>query len=825
MRIRGLGLAALAAAAIVTFLGAGAAEAAPGTPAAGPAPGLDAGTGTATLDIMVTDLPVKVAASVRVTGPDGYSQAVTATTALGGLAAGTYKVSAQPVKVPGGVTDYPTVTGPSQTLTVGGSATSTVAYYTQIPATTQPVTAADITSVTAGAAGRSTVVVRGAAPIATGDIIAAGTGPATPDGLLAKVTAVSVAGRTQTLTTMPATLRQAIPRGEFSIGAPAAGALPRRTPRAPAVGVSGSHHFACGTSGSLTVTPAITTSFATPAMTAAWSHAGPSVAVSANVKVSGTLTATATAGANCTLKPTAVGQLFRFSPVGTMIGRIPLVLVPEVRFFVRGSASATAQVTASVTQQLTTTAGLSYRNGHLTPAGSVSGSRSYTSPVPRGTAQVSVSAGPDITLAVYGLLGPAINIDPGAELGVAPSASPWWSLYATATAGEGLDVPELGIDVSDDAIITRRWLLAEAVGPQGTSPTGRELPATGLGEGLANIPTSPLITGPDGRLWMVATGATSNVVLDALNPSTDTISQYPLPQTTGQDQIYYDGSLAFDGSGQVWLGAEDPTKGTTFLVHDSITTGVSSTVSMPGRCFGSGDGGVLYPFYSATDGSVWTTCANSTTDQQWLVRITASGTVTSYLNKTGGGISSYLAPGPGGTMWATVGAPTGPIRSSLGIVKIAPSGQVTLHQDPGPGQLDLEVAGNGKTVVDIAACTKNGVTKGCYLNVSPAGAETTLADVPFDDVAGAYNDPPAMDAQGDVWVLDDGTADGAAPSGQFYFEVTPGGSSAIDSFRFPAPNASATLVPTGAPVVTPDGAIWAEEGQPDLGYLVRVAGP
>jgi hypothetical protein len=38
------------------------------------------------------------------------------------------------------------------------------------------------------------------------------------------------------------------------------------------------------------------------------------------------------------------------------------------------------------------------------------------------------------------------------------------------------------------------------------------------------------------------------------------------PQTTGTDPIYYNGPLAFDRSGQVWMGAEDLNVGSTFLV-------------------------------------------------------------------------------------------------------------------------------------------------------------------------------------------------------------------------------------------------------------------
>jgi hypothetical protein len=227
---------------------------APSASAASPA-----ASAKATLKIVVSDLPARAAAAVKVTGPDGYSRKVTATISLTGLAAGTYDVTATAVTVSG--TNYvPAVTGASQDLKAGGSATSTVAYYTQIPATTKPVSASAITSVTTSSSGTMTIVVHGASPLAKGDVLAVGTGKATPDGLLAKITKTSASGSAQTLTATAATLKEAIPQGEFdyseALGSEAAGTsssgVLSGSLRASSAG-GFSDNFECGSDASLDV--------------------------------------------------------------------------------------------------------------------------------------------------------------------------------------------------------------------------------------------------------------------------------------------------------------------------------------------------------------------------------------------------------------------------------------------------------------------------------------------------------------------------------------------------------------------------------------------
>jgi Metallo-peptidase family M12B Reprolysin-like len=90
------------------------------------------GLSSGNLRVTVTGLPAASAASILVTGPGGYSQAVTGSETLASLAPGTYTVAATNVSV--GLATY-TGTPASQTVAVGGStATATVVYSTGLGA-------------------------------------------------------------------------------------------------------------------------------------------------------------------------------------------------------------------------------------------------------------------------------------------------------------------------------------------------------------------------------------------------------------------------------------------------------------------------------------------------------------------------------------------------------------------------------------------------------------------------------------------------------------------------------------------------------------------
>ena len=88
------------------------------------------GPTTGNLSVTVAGLPAGTAAAVTVSGPGGYSQAVTGSQTLTQLSSGIYTVAAS--NVTAGATTY-AATPPSQTVSVGGSASASVVYSASSP--------------------------------------------------------------------------------------------------------------------------------------------------------------------------------------------------------------------------------------------------------------------------------------------------------------------------------------------------------------------------------------------------------------------------------------------------------------------------------------------------------------------------------------------------------------------------------------------------------------------------------------------------------------------------------------------------------------------
>ncbi len=83
--------------------------------------------GPGALVVLVDGLPAAAQGDVRVTGPGGYDETLSASETLAGLAPGSYAVSAQSVSSEG-VEYAPTVTGSPASVTAGAVSTATVSY-------------------------------------------------------------------------------------------------------------------------------------------------------------------------------------------------------------------------------------------------------------------------------------------------------------------------------------------------------------------------------------------------------------------------------------------------------------------------------------------------------------------------------------------------------------------------------------------------------------------------------------------------------------------------------------------------------------------------
>lgn len=176
------------------------------------------------LTVKVIDLPHGVAGDVTVHLPNGSHRSIRSTTSFSQT--GHYTLGAVPVRV--GSDQYaPTQATTTATLASGKTTTVTVDYADIVPSTTKVLTTSGLSAATLSphvASGRGTITFAPGAPLPSGlvvgDVLASGATPQTPDGLLVKVVSITTGASGTTVTTTPASLPEALPRGRLQIDVP-----------------------------------------------------------------------------------------------------------------------------------------------------------------------------------------------------------------------------------------------------------------------------------------------------------------------------------------------------------------------------------------------------------------------------------------------------------------------------------------------------------------------------------------------------------------------------------------------------------------------------
>jgi hypothetical protein len=462
---------------------------------------------TGSLTVAVTDLPAGVAGDATATGA-GPAVHVTATETLR-VAAGDYQIAAQPVHA-GGTTYSPTIGGSPATVGPGGTATATVDYFTAVPDTTKVVPAAAVQGATGDPATGETLTLDAATTprLAVGDVLVFGPAPATPDGYLAKVTARTSAGGTLTVQTVPATLEEAVSRGDidmnWSLGnggagstggsAASAAAQPhavRRVQDLTSIEQSIAQNLSCSAGGSISLTGGVSLSG-----NVTFKHHWDVISLHPDITATftGSFTETAQLGlstqgaAGCTLAPTPLlPEPVRLPPIPFEVLGVPIEFFPEVQLELSASGDVGGSVGTDVSQTLTATGGVEFDNGSVTPIHDFHNGFTADPPSPTASASLQVKAGPVVSLLAEGVVGPKFNLDAGldfeADTATAPPA-PWWTLDGTLDAGVGLGsipIPWLGtLDFSDPTLIHFSKTLAQSNGsvPAGAVVTVNPDPAS-----------------------------------------------------------------------------------------------------------------------------------------------------------------------------------------------------------------------------------------------------------------------------------------------------------------------------------------------------------
>jgi hypothetical protein len=465
----------------------------------------------ASLTVQISMLPEHVPGDVTVTGPDNFHRHLVDTETLDGLAPGTYTVRAGPARH-GPVRYFPTTPVTTAQLAVGQRGTVEVDYADIVPDTTKVAAPSTVTGLSGspGSGPAALTLTSLPAGLASGDIIAVGVSAATPDGFLGQVISVSQNGTAFSVATVPATLYQAVPQGVID---------PSWTESTQSAGIADSN-LSCGASATLSVTGNVSL---TPGyeFSAQWANG---TVTAASVHGSETLTqqlqAAVQGQASCTLDhQPLLTQPVTFAPIEVPVGPVPVVLVPELQFYLNANASTNASLTIGETFQATATAGLDYANGQLTPTSQFTTTFTPQPPTPDLQADLSASVEPVLTVLLYGLGGPQVNLDGSLALHVAPLDSPAWTLTGGLNAGAGLTIPLLGFTKSNPSIISYSKLLA-------SSPpviTTTSLPSGIVG--TAYDQTLQATSGTSPYTWSIVSGSTPPGL--SLDASTGAITGTP----------------------------------------------------------------------------------------------------------------------------------------------------------------------------------------------------------------------------------------------------------------------------------------------------------
>jgi uncharacterized protein (TIGR03437 family) len=436
---------------------------------------------TGTLQIQITGLPTGTTGNLSVTSNSGFSATVTANETLQ-VPVGIYTIAAN--LVPLGNVSYGAFPS-QQSLTVSGGSVNpvTISYSIIILNTTQVLDQQGSQGLSVSADGSTLTLPMSsqtAKSLSPGTVLAIGSTPAAPNGLLRKVVSVSQSGSQVVAQTTQATFVEAFQQANFTFTTTL---NPQNTPqlKASRAGVNvrwkskeGSAPIpqdtspsACNGTSSLLVQM-----FDSPVL----SDQNGAVTVSGEIEVCPSLTfnpnitafppklnslvATTTLGESVHVNVIGSyhGSFTKSVPVATVasepitvfVGPVPIILTPSVTFFVGISGSAEAGFSVGVTQNASVTGGFSYMNGQTSPVTPNPVTTFAADPIGLdANLSAKAFAGATLDLTVEGVLSLEFSPDAYLQMNVDVATNPWWTLSGGLEGDAIVKVGVFGVDLPD----------------------------------------------------------------------------------------------------------------------------------------------------------------------------------------------------------------------------------------------------------------------------------------------------------------------------------------------------------------------------------------
>jgi hypothetical protein len=322
-----------------------------------------------------------------------------------------------------------------------------------------------------------TLRLAGYVDLRVGDVIAIGLGPNTPNGFLGRITSVSHDDTSTTAETVPATLPEALPEGEFSQhvdggevdsetsavrnseSAPASSGDSSSTNGLGPIPVKVSFHCAAGAkvqvAGSVALNPTID-------IDAGWSpFGGVHARFVGKATASAELSASADAAASCQVGPQLLFKRV-LRPITFSVGPVPVVVVPVASAYLSAEGKVEVSVDSEIHGSVTASAGIEYSHGDAHPVGGFEKEFGWTPPDPQGSAHLGAKVSPTLDLLIYGVGGPQAQFDVGLAVDADLFNDPAWTLTAPVALTAKLAIPALHISSPTLTVYQHTFLLAQA---------------------------------------------------------------------------------------------------------------------------------------------------------------------------------------------------------------------------------------------------------------------------------------------------------------------------------------------------------------------------
>ncbi len=138
-----------------------------------------------------------------------------------------------------------------------------------------------------------------------------------------------------------------------------------------------------------------------------------------------------------------------FQPIIALISGVPVVLVPELEIAVGVDAMVSCEVNTGVVQGMDYTVGLKYQDREWNTINDFNRSFNYTPPQLNCNAEARAYIKPQLNVLIYGIVSPYLYADLGGRIEADMQSVPWWSFYADANLGVGVEAEILGKEIFD----------------------------------------------------------------------------------------------------------------------------------------------------------------------------------------------------------------------------------------------------------------------------------------------------------------------------------------------------------------------------------------